>query len=236
MVGVRKNIGEIAKEFMKNNININTSFRSKVGMGDKTLFWVDIWLGDAPLKDQFPCLYQLSTHKKAKVQEMYKIANGGILWDWLWIRVPYSSDSEKQEMDSLKDRLQEIIIENKGDMWVWRYNEDEEFSVKMVPSAVALRNKGMNIQDVMCKICGECEETTSHILLRCNFAKRVWNEVAKWTKTPMVNTEGNLSDILQAFLDSQRSRNVKKILHAIAVQSMWKLWLNRNDRIFAGRN
>ncbi|XP_035839067.1 uncharacterized protein LOC118486611 [Helianthus annuus] len=121
-------------------------------------------------------------------------------------------------------------VTKKSSMFVWRA------IVEKIPSAVALRNRGMNIQDVMCKICDECEETAVHILLRCNFAKRVWSEVTKWTKTPMVNTEGNLTDVLQVFLDSQRCRNVKKCLHAIAVQSMWKLWINRNDRIFAGRN
>ncbi|XP_021979691.1 uncharacterized protein LOC110875784 [Helianthus annuus] len=209
MVGVWKNIGDIAKEFMKNDININTSFRSKVGLGDKTLFWVDIWLGNVTLKEQFPCLHQLSTKKKTKVQEVYKVVNGGILWDWAWSRVP-CSDAEKQEMVSLIHRLQQINIVNKGDVWVWKYNEDEEFCVKSVrhtlernldinalpnsfywnswvtkkssmfvwraieekiPSATALRNRGMDLPDVTCKICGEDEELAVHILLKCNFAK-----------------------------------------------------------------
>ncbi|KAJ0567858.1 putative RNA-directed DNA polymerase [Helianthus annuus] len=274
LAGVWKNIGEIAKDFTRKNININTSFRSKVGRGDKTLFWVDLWMGNEPLKDQFPSLYQLSAQKKAKVQEMYTKITGGIIWDWAWVRVPYS-DSEKQEMDSLKDRLQQINVDNKEDIWVWRHNGDEEFNVKAVryslgryldintdpnafywnswvtkkcsmfvwraivekiPSAEALRNRGMNIQDITCKICGESEENAVHILLRCNFAKRVWREVSNWTKTPMVNVEGNLTEVLQAFLEIQRSRDVRKCLHAIAVQSMWMLWINRNDRTFAGRN
>ncbi|KAM0055262.1 hypothetical protein Hdeb2414_s0006g00204071 [Helianthus debilis subsp. tardiflorus] len=81
-VGVWKIIGDIAKDFSKKKININTSLSSKVGRGDKTLFRVDTWIGNEPLKVQFPSMYRLASRKRAKVQETYRITNGGILWDW----------------------------------------------------------------------------------------------------------------------------------------------------------
>ena len=37
--------------------------RKKVGNGDDTLFWNDLWLGDEVLKVQYPRLYALKTYK-----------------------------------------------------------------------------------------------------------------------------------------------------------------------------
>ncbi|XP_022020261.1 uncharacterized protein LOC110920356 [Helianthus annuus] len=271
--GVWKNIGEIGKDFSKRNININTSLCSKVGRGDKTLFWVDTWYGSEPLRTQFPCLYQLSTRKRAKVQEVYKIVNGGILWDWTWSRAP-SSGEEKAEMESLKQNLQKYDLSVNEDVWVWKQSEKEDFSVKNVrlsldriidinsepnqfywnkwatakstafvwraidekiPSAVALANRGMEISDTSCKLCGEDNEDAVHILMKCNFARRVWDGVETWTGLPMTNDVNNVKDLLKRILDSNRSQCKRKFLHAIAIQTMWLLWKNRNDKIFSGR-
>ncbi|XP_022041764.1 uncharacterized protein LOC110944409 [Helianthus annuus] len=113
--------------------------------------------------------------------------------------------------------------------FVWRAIDEK------IPSAVALRNRGMNIQDVRCKICGVEDETAGHLLLRCNLAKRIWDAVSTWTRFPMYNTAASVSELLQLISESNRSRSVRKLLHAIAIQSMWIMWKNRNERVFTGR-
>ncbi|KAF5794967.1 hypothetical protein HanXRQr2_Chr08g0334251 [Helianthus annuus] len=60
--------------------------------------------------------------------------------------------------------------------------------------------------------------------------------VKMWTGLPMENTVNNVKDLLHSILESHKSRNVKKFLHAIAIQTMWILWKNRNDKIFSGRH
>ncbi|XP_021971356.1 uncharacterized protein LOC110866517 [Helianthus annuus] len=113
--------------------------------------------------------------------------------------------------------------------FVWRELDER------IPSAVALRSRVMSLQAVTCKTCGAADETASHILVSCNLAKRVWEEVTKWTKLPMVNTAGSIAELLQVIMDSQRSQKERKVLHAIAIQTMWSLWKTRNAKIFAGR-
>ncbi|XP_022015058.1 uncharacterized protein LOC110914576 [Helianthus annuus] len=259
MSGVWKNIGEIVKDFTKNNININTNLRSIVGLGDKTLFWIDTWLGNEPLKVQFPNLYLLAVKKKSLVLENYKILNGGRMWDWVWLRAP-TSEAEKQEMDNLMGRLQisehqEFSVKNvksslgqrldlnsaayvfswnnwvtgKCTTFVWRAIEEK------IASAVALRNRGMNLPDIICKTCGAAEESAVHIPLRCNFAKRTWESVTNWLKIPMVNVEGSLKDLLLEMNEIQRSKGVRKAIYAVAIQTMWILWKTRNERVFKGR-
>ncbi|KAJ0700669.1 putative RNA-directed DNA polymerase [Helianthus annuus] len=271
--GVWKSIGDIDKDFMKSNINITTNIRSRVGIGDKTLFWIDIWAGDVPLKDQFPLLFQLSTKKMATVMECYSIVNGGKLWNWSWGRAPASIE-EKQEMVSLNNQLQNQVMSQTGDVWYWKNFENQEFSVKNVkqtlgqnldlnvppsmfcwnnwvtskcttfvwravdekiPTLLALRNRGMNFPNVTCKTCGAGDESAHHILIECNFAKRVWEMISKWLRIPMVNPELNLKETLAEIIEVQRSRNIRKLIHAAVIQTLWMLWKTRNERVFSGR-
>ncbi|MFS7939565.1 putative reverse transcriptase zinc-binding domain-containing protein [Helianthus anomalus] len=113
--------------------------------------------------------------------------------------------------------------------FVWRAIEEK------IPSATALRNKGMNQIEVTCKTCGAVEESAVHILLRCNFAKRVWEAITKWLRIPMVNIDGNLKELLQEILELHRSRNVRKAIHATVIQTMWILWKTRNEKLFKGK-
>ncbi|KAM0043258.1 putative reverse transcriptase zinc-binding domain-containing protein [Helianthus debilis subsp. tardiflorus] len=54
----------------------------------------------------------------------------------------------------------------------------------------------MNLPNVTCKTCGAADESTHHILIECNFAKRVWEMISKWLRIPVVNPEMNLKDML----------------------------------------
>ncbi|XP_021991913.1 uncharacterized protein LOC110888710 [Helianthus annuus] len=147
-------------------------------------------------------------------------------------------------MESLNDLLRQQNLLNRGDVWIWKNNEHQEFSVKNVNSslsqnvdlnsapctfiwnnwvttksimfvwraieekilsAVALRSRGMNQIQVICKTCGAAEETADHILLGCNFARRIWEPITFWLKIPMVNTEGSIAELLQEISDIPRS-------------------------------
>ncbi|XP_021971459.1 uncharacterized protein LOC110866624 [Helianthus annuus] len=105
-----------------------------------------------------------------------------------------------------------------------------------IPTATALRNRGLNIPDVTCKICGAAEETADHVLIQCNFAKRIWDKIVNWIGIPMVNLEGSIKDLLQELFGLQRNKKVRKATHAIAIQTMWILWKNRNGKVFSNKH
>ncbi|KAF5754404.1 putative reverse transcriptase zinc-binding domain-containing protein [Helianthus annuus] len=114
-------------------------------------------------------------------------------------------------------------------MFVWRAIEEK------IASAVALRNRGINSLDTVCKTCGAAEESAAHILLRCNFAERTWELVTNWLKIPMVNVEGSLTDLLVETSEVQRSKGVRKAIYAVIIQTIWILWKTRNEKVFKGR-
>lgn len=59
----------------------------KLGKGDGTFFWGDLWVGERCLKDLFPRLYRLSCHKESRVSEMGSWVEGVWKWDLQWSRV-----------------------------------------------------------------------------------------------------------------------------------------------------
>ena len=52
------------------------------------MFWLDRWCGDAPLRDRYRRLYDLSEYKFFTVAQMFARGEGGEAWRWrrrLWV-------------------------------------------------------------------------------------------------------------------------------------------------------
>jgi hypothetical protein len=60
--------------FWKGLINVKEEFISRgsfvVGNGLKTRFWEDTWLGDRPLADDYPLLYNIVNHKNVTIENV----------------------------------------------------------------------------------------------------------------------------------------------------------------------
>ncbi|GJX45144.1 ribonuclease H-like domain-containing protein [Tanacetum coccineum] len=63
------NIERAMKQLEVKGFHTDNFYRIKVGIGDKTSFWRDQWLGDRPLMEQFPRLFTLDPDPDAKVVE-----------------------------------------------------------------------------------------------------------------------------------------------------------------------
>ncbi|KAJ0534347.1 putative reverse transcriptase zinc-binding domain-containing protein [Helianthus annuus] len=111
-------------------------------------------------------------------------------------------------------------------MFDWRAVEEK------VPTAATLRSRGMNHPDMTCKTCGAADETAAHVFIQCNFAKIIWEKIVTWIRIPLVNTDGSIKELLQELNDLQRSQNLRKAIHAIAIQTMWLLWKAMNEKVF----
>lgn len=72
---------EVHKMFMA-SFNCNVSI--KVGNRAKTSFWDDDWIGNRPLKETFPDLFNLVQHPQATVAEIWSLQgwNVNFINDW----------------------------------------------------------------------------------------------------------------------------------------------------------
>ena len=71
MCNVRGGVGVGVGSWFDNNI------RRVVGDGRHTRFWYDNWVGDVPLRNKFPRLFDLAVNHEASVEEMARLGVGG---------------------------------------------------------------------------------------------------------------------------------------------------------------
>jgi len=80
---MRDGVGEAGVGWFKENVV------RKVVNGANTLFWLDPWVGEAPLCVQFGRLYDLALNKSISVADMFMLGceEGEEAWQWcrrLW--------------------------------------------------------------------------------------------------------------------------------------------------------
>ncbi|KAJ0567499.1 hypothetical protein HanIR_Chr06g0285521 [Helianthus annuus] len=68
--GTWNGIVKMGKELELYNLNFGTMIKGELGNGRDIRVWLDWWVGDAPLRDQFPELFNLERHKRATAEEI----------------------------------------------------------------------------------------------------------------------------------------------------------------------
>ncbi|XP_076892204.1 uncharacterized protein LOC143543868 [Bidens hawaiensis] len=101
--------------YVCNQDKVNTQF----GKGDKTLFWLDVWAGNLPLKARFPLIFSLETKKDVLVIDCFESMNGVKSWIWRWRRTP-TTVQQRLELEECV-----LLISNVGsldipDVWNWK--------------------------------------------------------------------------------------------------------------------
>jgi hypothetical protein len=115
-------------QFWKGLMRVKEEFFSrgffKIGDGLSTRFWEDVWLGDAPLAQQYPSLFNIAQRKNVLVADVllhnplniaFRRNLHGHTWD-RWIH--------------LCTRLMAIRLNDDIDVFVWKLNSNGVFSVK----------------------------------------------------------------------------------------------------------
>ncbi|OVA16860.1 hypothetical protein BVC80_1231g1 [Macleaya cordata] len=90
------------RHILKHKKNITNNSTIRVNNGDATLFWIDKWIGEAPLKESFPKIFKLSRCKKAPITEVITDGNG---LDFRFSRVV--NNEERRELIDLVQLLEQ---------------------------------------------------------------------------------------------------------------------------------
>ncbi|PWA73278.1 reverse transcriptase domain, Reverse transcriptase zinc-binding domain protein [Artemisia annua] len=62
-----RQIVKLENDLVSYGISLPSVFKKKIGNGCNTLFWLDTWIGNEPLKDSFPRLFRLESNPSALV-------------------------------------------------------------------------------------------------------------------------------------------------------------------------
>jgi len=84
----------------------------------------------------------------------------------------------------------------------------------------------------MCSLCRKKQETTTHLLLHCDFAKSIWQWLASTIKVPC-----NFNSIQEVINVSQRrwSPLCKVVVLSTVINCLNTIWFCRNQMIFADK-
>ena len=116
-------------------------------------------------------------------------------------------------------KLWHLSIPPKVRIFAWR------MCLNVLPTLVNLQSKGVVNCDI-CLACGKEPETTFHVFVNCEVAKRVWR---CWLECPpmMLNANMNIVDIAMEILDYGSSSELE-LFFGVA----WAIWFNRNRIVY----
>ncbi|GJR71924.1 reverse transcriptase domain, reverse transcriptase zinc-binding domain protein [Tanacetum coccineum] len=119
-----------------------SSFVGEVGNGNDIRFWVDIWVGGVRLCDLVPRLYHLDRSKEGRVAEKGKWVDNIWCWEWGWVR--NLRGRVCNDFEDLQALLQNVIIKvDCRDRWRWEFQENGDFTVKVLTKLV--EEKTLNV-------------------------------------------------------------------------------------------
>ncbi|KAK2444918.1 hypothetical protein QL285_015908 [Trifolium repens] len=100
----------------------------KVGNGNNTLFWKDVWVGEESFVSRFPRLFGISVQKDCRVGDVGRWENGEWRWSLLWRRNFFVW--EEGILQELMEVLGGVTLSNANDQWIWIPGSEDGFSVK----------------------------------------------------------------------------------------------------------
>ncbi|XP_022031712.1 uncharacterized protein LOC110932763 [Helianthus annuus] len=185
-------------------------FRGSVGRGDNILFWLDPWLMEVPLKEAFPKLFALEVVKTCSVRDWLlgvwlwkhepdmvdELAELSALKEAMapdclidrmddWKRTPdhsglFSVSSVKCVLEGVNNNISNYVVEwckwvpIKCNVFIWRAE------LNRIPTADALRRRGIVVGDEACPLCKLEIESVEHLFASCVTAVVLWQKISRW--------------------------------------------------------
>jgi hypothetical protein len=113
----------------------------KVKDGSQTRFWLDTWLGNKPLKDRFPSLFNIVRRKQDSVAQILGSSPLNISFRRNLV------GTNLRDWHKIVASLQDVNLYEQRDVFVWALHSSGSFSVKSMYAA--LINNGVRMsQDI----------------------------------------------------------------------------------------
>ncbi|GJZ44874.1 hypothetical protein Tco_0592470 [Tanacetum coccineum] len=110
-------------------IDLLTYCKKKVGNGETSIFWDDVWMGDTSLKIQYPRVYAFELEKTISVAE--NIAQNSVNDS---SRRAARDAVESVQLSELESRFESFNLVHMQDHWIWSMTGTGDFSVASVRS------------------------------------------------------------------------------------------------------
>ncbi|GJS69769.1 RNA-directed DNA polymerase, eukaryota, partial [Tanacetum coccineum] len=193
------------RKLASKGIDLLSLVKKKVGNGEATSFWKDVWLGDFPLKQTWSWLLDPSGDFSVKsIRE-------------------FIDDSMLPKMDVPTRWVKSIPI--KINIFAWRVSLDK------LPTRLNLSLRGLDIPSIICPLCSIAVESTSHLLFSCQLARQLMIKVVHWWELEYQDFH-SYEDWLLWFKNLRVSKRLKDVFEGVCYISLWVIWKFRNQVLF----
>jgi hypothetical protein len=249
--------------FWKSLMNVKDIFLGlghfKVKDGSQTRFWFDTWLGNRPLKDKFPSLFNIVRRKQDSIAS---VMSSPIL------NVTFRRNlvgTNLANWQRIVASLQQVNLVEERDAFIWGLMASGTFTVRSMYAA--LINNGVKVsQDIWQtklpmkikiflwylkrgvtltkdnlarrnwhgdKLCCFCHLTESiqHLFFECFYAKFLWRSIHLLFG---ILPPTSIDDLFQNW-SKVGNKKYNTLLLTAASALLWAIWLTRNEIVFDKR-
>jgi hypothetical protein len=127
----------------------NNAVGKKVGNGNATSFWNEIWVGTQSLRERFPRLYGISLQKEEVIGNVGVVADGEWHWNLQWRRNLFVWE-EVQYRDFL-DAIETFVPSDQVDRWLWMGDDLYGFSANSAYLSLVIESNPFLVCDLVMK-------------------------------------------------------------------------------------
>ncbi|KAJ0455641.1 putative reverse transcriptase zinc-binding domain-containing protein [Helianthus annuus] len=128
---VWRNIVKLEEVTVFKGSRLSSFINSSPGNGKHTRFWSDCWIGDRPLMNVWPNLYDKESDKFCLIADRLKMVEQRLECVWGW-SVQLSTDRDRSDLVELEHLIRDVCITDRPDKWKWTGNQEALFSAAAV--------------------------------------------------------------------------------------------------------
>ncbi|GJU16865.1 RNA-directed DNA polymerase, eukaryota, reverse transcriptase zinc-binding domain protein [Tanacetum coccineum] len=226
-----RNIVNEVKVLSNQGIKVLDSMRIKVGNGEATKFWDDVWICNKALKFSLPRVYALENAKDVSINT--KLNDPGLDNSF---RRRFRGGVEQLQFKELSDMmltvtlflcsgLMECFVPIKVNILAWKIKIDG------LPTRFNIPHRGIEIDSIICPLCDVGVESAGHVFFSCCLVRQIARKVCSWWEVEYTNVNSFIE--WSNWLDSLRLRHkVKRMFQGVFFVVWWYVWFFRNKLLF----
>ncbi|GKC09769.1 RNA-directed DNA polymerase, eukaryota, reverse transcriptase zinc-binding domain protein [Tanacetum coccineum] len=132
-------------------------------------------------------------------------------------------DKSLPEVDSKTRWIKYVPI--KVNVHAWKVKTDS------LPTRFNISRRGIDIESIMCAICDNGVETSSHLFFSCCMVRQIGCMIARWWDVPYVEVESH-EEWIYWLVNLRISSKHKLMIEGVFYVMWWHLWSVRNKLMF----
>nr|GFB35488.1 RNA-directed DNA polymerase, eukaryota [Tanacetum cinerariifolium] len=103
-----------------------------------------------------------------------------------------------------------------------------------LPTRLNISRRGIDIESILCLMCGKAVESTSHIIFTCKMSKEIFRNISRWWDIVYMEISF-YEEWLDWILNTRLSVKSKQLFEGVCYVLWWHVWSFRNKTIFGSQ-